>query len=293
MTHPNEPLGIFLKLLNLALFTTMSLLWAGSGLSTSQEMLMVCLIAVLILAPCIAFTPGAHFKAPLLWNYCARAFTGILAMWTWIEAIKIIAPNLATAFSYSTPFFCFLIGKLFFKERLPSLVFVAFGISVVGALVALIPHINSPFVLKGVLLSIASAICWALYNSLCKHQANKGEHFLVQAFYTFGFSALLIAPLAIYQWQPIPAGTLLQMSEISLCRVLNIIALFFAYRFAAISLLASFEFARIIFMAIGSYLVWQTVPTSLDWIGASLIFVASLMIVAVTRKGRSVGPDSP
>ena len=152
---------------------------------------------------------------------------------------------------------------------------------------------NSPFVLKGVLLSIGSAICWALYNSLCKYQANQGGHFLVQAFYTFGFSALLVTPFALAQWQPIPPGTLLQMSEISLCRVLNIIALFFAYRFAPISLLAPFEFARIIFMAIGSYLVWKTLPTSLDWLGAGLIFTASLMIVMLAKKGQSEMSDTP
>ena len=290
MPPPNTVLGICFKLLNLALFTTMSLLWAGSGLPTSIEMFVVCVMAAFMLALAMTLTPGAHFKTLHLWGYLGRALTGILAMWTWIEAIKIIAPTLATAFSYATPFFCFFIGKWFFKEKLPPLVFMAFGLSILGALLALVPHMDAPLVLKGVLLSVASASCWALYNSFCKYQAAARENFFAQAFYTFAFSALLIAPIALLQGAHLPTGaalsggTFLKMAEISLCRVLNIIALFFAYRYAGLSLLASFEFVRIIFMAFGSYLLWQTIPTPLDCLGAGLIFLASGLIVREGKK---------
>ena len=284
MIQQNPVLGIIFKLTNLALFTMVSLLWAGCGLGTSQEMFIVCGVASILLTVGVWLTPGAHFTKTLWWSYALRALTGLAGMWTWIEAIKTIAPNLATAFSYATPFFCLIAARVFFREKLNPLLFVAFALCVLGALLALVPHINSPFVMKGVLLSIISACCWAGYNSLCKLQANHGQHFLVQALYTFGFSAVLIAPVAFIQWQPVPITAMLQLTGVSALRIANIVALFFAYKLASLSLLAPFEFARIIFMGIASYLLWNTIPMPLDWLGAGLIFSANVMLLRSSAK---------
>jgi drug/metabolite transporter (DMT)-like permease len=272
----NKQLGILFKIINTLLFTLMSLsLVAQDQLGTAQSLFMTCVLGVFISMGLIAGVSQAKFSSPNKLSYLFRSLCGLAAMWTWIEALKNMNPNNASALSYTAPIFTLLLAKAFFHEDIHRNIWVAVAISIIGTSIILYPTLNGSFALYPTIMVFISSFLWATYDMICKYQAIHNEHFITQAFYSTGFAGLLILPFALYQWQSIGLNEWANYSLIAGIRVANIIALFLAYKFAPVNILMPYSYLRIVFMASMSFLILGSTVSLQTCLGALLIIFAS------------------
>jgi drug/metabolite transporter (DMT)-like permease len=272
----NKQMGIIFKILNILLFTLLSLFFVKhTPLGTAQSLLMACVWGVLMTIALIAGIPQAKFYSHNKRTYLYRSVCGLAAMWTWIEALKYMNPNNASALSYTTPIFTLLLAKAFFHERIHRNIWAAVALSIIGTLIVLYPSLNDSFALYPSIMAFISSILWAIYDMICKHQAIQNEHFITQAFYSTGFAGLIILPFALYQWQSVGLSEWASYSAIAGIRVANIIALFLAYKFAPIHLLVPYSYLRIVFMALLSFIAFGTSLPLNTCVGVTLIILAS------------------
>lgn len=73
---------------------------------------------------------------------------------------------------------------------------------------------------------------------------------------------------------------------IGILSVINVTVLFLAYKFAPIYLLMPFSYSRLIFMFVGSYLVFNIQPNYHLFLGAAVIALTSFYIFHQTHKGK-------
>ena len=271
-----KQLGIIFKVLNILLFTLMSLFFVKHDqLGTAQSLLMACVWGAFISAGLIAAVPQAKFYSHHKRTYLYRSACGLVAMWTWIEALKYMNPNNASALSYTTPIFTLLLAKAFYHEQIHKNIWVAVALSLIGSAIVLYPSMSGSFRLYPSVMAFISSILWAIYDMICKHQATHHEHFITQAFYSTGFAGLIILPFALFQWQSVGLSEWMSYSALAGIRVANIIALFLAYKFAPIHLLVPYSYLRIVFMALLSFIAFGTNLPLHTCVGVSFIIIAS------------------
>ncbi|MBA8666639.1 DMT family transporter [Holosporaceae bacterium 'Namur'] len=266
-------LGVTFKLLNLLIFTAISLglLAKSKTLNPIEEFFIICISGTLFLLPWVAFTKAKHLRVKSYPGYVLRASFSIIGMVAWIESLKSLGANEATLIAYLNPLFTIILATLFREEKLKLTSF--FGIALCILVVIYTLKIETDrFNMQGMFFGFCSASAWSFYEIICKKQSY-AEHFLTQAFYTLLFGMLIMLPYAILNNTFNKVIEFEVIGILGILRVLNIICLFLAYKFAPINILAPFGYFRLVFMAIGSFLIFHNSPT------LSVIFAAIIIII--------------
>lgn len=271
--------GIYLKLLNSLFFTILSILLVK--FSNDLPIIQV-LFSRVAFGAIFAFIVLRLIKTPISLRfsrqsfifYSTRAITNFIALFTWVEAIKYLGMNEAMAFGYITPLWLICAAIIFFGEKLTLKTMIVVAANSIGIILILHPQIGNIEV-KGLIFALFSTMLWATYDTICKKQAAT-EHYMVQCFYSFSFSALLIFPLAIYNWQPVSTTQIAEFACIGLIGVANVSVLFLAFVYTPIIVLIPVSYTRLLFTIIASYLLYDIKPTIECLIGAGIIVAAEL-----------------
>ncbi len=274
----NYLIGISAKLMNCLLFSTMTLLTIHSVnfLPVEQVLFLRSLIGTLI---CIVFL--ISIKQPISFKlsyknllfYFSRAFVSFIAMQLWIFAITKIGINEATAISYTGPFWVFLAARYVIGETFNLESLIAIGINMLGVMIILKPNL-AELSLAGIGASVSSILLWVLYETICKKQTSD-QHYMLQTFYVFVMATIITAPFAAQKWQAIDFETFKMISLLAALSVLNVTVIFIAYAFAPMMVISPFSYARLIFTAVLTNLVYHTNPHVEVFIGAAIILVAN------------------
>ncbi len=279
-------IGIIFKLLNLLIFTIISLglLVRSKDIGPVGEFFIICISGTVFLLPWVVFTKAKYLKTKNYLGYMFRALLSIAGMVTWIEALKNLGSNEATLISYLIPLFTLALASFLKEEKINKIVFLAIILCIVIIFFTLRLEALK-FNFWGVLIALCSAVSWALYEVICKKQSYS-EHYLSQAFYTFLFASLVMFP---YVMKNEVLSKLIEHKEIAflgILRVINVICLFLAYKFAPINILAPFAYLRLVFMAIGSFLLFQVVPSFSMMVASVLITIISIYIFRIQKLGK-------
>lgn len=274
----NYILGISAKLINCLLFSIMTLVTLHSvEFLPLEQVLFLRSICGTIICVCFLYI----LKQPISFNlsrknilfYLSRAIVSFIATLLWVYAIQHIGINEATAISYTGPFWIFLAARFVMKETFNIKSLMAICINMMGVLIILKPNIETLSIFA-IGASIMSILLWVVYEVICKKQTSD-QHYMLQAFYIFLMACFVAAPFAIMKWQPINIDSLKSISLLAMLSVLNVTAIFIAYTFAPMMIISPFSYARLVFTAILTNIVYHTIPHVEVFIGSGIILIAN------------------
>jgi len=248
---------------------------ALAGLHPFQTVFLRLFIALLLLLPFVFHTGLEKFKTSVFKLHLFRAANGICAMWLWFYAVAYIPIDEQTALSFLAPIFTTIGAFVFLGEIVRIRRITAIIVSICGALIILRPgFVEFSF---GHGISVLSALGMGISMLLVKSLTARDS-----ALKIVFFSNLLMTPVAL-----IPALHVWQWPEIELwpwllgfgpCAIVGHFALARAYGLADASFVSAVDYARLPFAALIGWILFSELSDVWTWIGASIIFAATLYI---------------
>ncbi|MBL6621608.1 MAG: DMT family transporter [Rickettsiales bacterium] len=208
------------------------------------------------------------FKTTRLKLFWLRAIIGVIAMIIWFEAISMTSLPKATALSFTSPIFTIIVAIFFLKEKLTLLRILSVIIGFIGVLIIIRPGFAS-FGL-GSYMVLFSTLLWSFAAIIIK-KLSETESALLIVFYMNLMMLILVAPLLYIYWQDIKTSDLKWLFLLGLTSNMSHYALAKALSLADISVIMPFDFIRLIFVSIFSYILFNDVTTIYDVIGSLVI----------------------
>ena len=109
-------------------------------------------------------------------------------------------------------------------------------------------------------------------------------------FYYFLLSTLLSIPVAVVDWQPIPAKAWIWLIALGFAQLFSQILIVVAYRYASAEKVGPFIYSVIVFTAVIDWMVWHHRPTLFIYLGMALVIGGGLIAVRA-RQSASAAPS--
>ncbi len=282
--------GILWKILNISMYCSSNLVLASlkTGLSAAQEWSIANLLTLLTLFPFIILTRKKHMKMPsgiYLRNYIYRGTIIFFAYITWIQAMREIGINDATALAYIGPILTTILASIINKEPWQLKCIAATTIGLLCALFIFMPEFHG-FPKSGIITIAVSIFLYSFYEILCKQQtvANQWE----QTFFVLLVTSAVGIPFFLLNFDQITTNispfTILILWAIGLFRSLNTVVLLLAYKYAPLNILQPFSYLRLAFTAFGTYVLYGRLPTINVLCAVSVIIFVNLCMAAYATK---------
>ncbi len=213
----------------------------------------------------------------------AVMFTFMTGMNFW--ALQYVQLTVTASIFFTVPIIVALASAQMLKERLDRGRWIAILAGFAGVLV--IVHPWSADFHPAMILSIANAVLYAIYNLSTRHLAAYDPPETIQYLPAVG-AAILLTPFAIASWQW-PSGVL----EWGLACALGILGGFghyflaLAHRYAPASVIAPFLYQQILYMALFGYLVFGDVPGASVWTGSAIVIASGLYLFYRERRAHT------
>ncbi|OCC03124.1 hypothetical protein BA190_20625 [Labrys sp. WJW] len=233
-------------------------------------------VAGLAVLPLSAFLHGRKmFPSEHLASHAARTVFLVAAMTLYFLAIARIPLATALCAYFVGPILAVALSVVVLKERMTLVKGLSLASGFVGSIIILQP---GGAVEPGILLALASGICFAFYLIATRRAAQQSDPVKTLAFQCL-IGAALLTPQAVLSWTT-PAGDhLLLFAGLGLisavCHLLSIIA----FRLADASTLAPLVYAELVGAAIVGYFAFGDVPDGVTLLGAAFIIAAGLILL--------------
>lgn len=310
--------GIVLMLIN-AFATSMlyCIMKYLTGFINSHQVVFLYKFLVLIaIIPWILYDGVGCIKTKKLKTHLLRGFvstTGALCFMYGMSKVDIAS---ATALNKMEPILLMIIGALYFKEKLSKAKISAVILSCLGMLFVVYPIVtltdntlNFPLFDKSeahefnynYLIILIGVLLWTVNSSVVK-VLGRTESNRTQLFYVSLISVLVAAPIALCQWSILPSGIPLpQGFDINFLSNLTAPALglllclgmlhfthvacnFQALKMAEMSVVAPFDYSKLIFGGLLGYCFFNNVPTFSAYVGYALILVSGIYLLKSEAK---------
>jgi drug/metabolite transporter (DMT)-like permease len=265
---------------------------SGQYTSTGVLLLFQNLICLLFVAPAAlrrGYSPLRTSKAGL---HVLRAVTGTACWYALFFAITQIPLANATLLTYSAPLWMPLVAWLVTRQRAAKATWVGAGIGFVGVLLVLRPQ-GHTFNL-GELSALAGALFLAV-AMMSVRWLGATEPMIRVLFYYFLLSTVMSVPIAVFDWEPVPAQAWGWLIALGFAQLLSQILIVVAYRSAPAEKVGPFIYSVIVFTAVIDWIVWDHPPTLLTYVGMALVIGGGLVAIRAKPKtnetsGSSSGP---
>lgn len=200
-------------------------------------------------------------------------------------ALQYVQLTVTASIFFTVPIIVALISAQMLKERLDRGRWIAILVGFAGVLV--IVHPWSADFHPAMILSIANAVLYAVYNLSTRHLAAYDPPETIQYLPAVG-AAILLTPFALASWEW-PSGVL----EWTLACLLGVLGgtghylLALAHRYAPASVIAPFLYQQILYMAAFGYLVFGDVPGASVWAGSAIVIASGLYLFARERRAHT------
>lgn len=205
-----------------------------------------------------------------------RALSGIMGMILWFWGVSVFPLNEAVALSFMVPLFTVVMAHYVLKEHIGWHRRIALCIGFLGTLFILRPG-SAGFRVEAFII-LGSALTWAISNILIKRLVHMHDPKVIVLSVTF-----LITPvsflLAIFFWEPVSFKMIVWLVLLGWVSNIGQLTLARAYASAELSLLVSFDFLRLVFIAVIAYLVYDEMLDIWTMVGSGII-VASTFYLA-------------
>lgn len=213
-----------------------------------------------------------------------RSIFGTLGIILNFYAIDKLVLSDANMLNKLSPFFVIIFSAMFLKEKIKSNQAIAVGIAFIGALFIIKPTIDFEIIpyMSGILGAIFAAAAYT-----CLRVLGGKEKFYTVVFFFSLFSTVSILPFAVMGYKPM---NIIQFGYLILGGIFASIGQFgvtLAYKYAPAKEISIFDYSNIIFSAIISIVIFNTIPDKYSFIGYIIIFSASYYMFSYNKKAKN------
>jgi drug/metabolite transporter (DMT)-like permease len=186
------------------------------------------------------------------------------------------------AIQFSVPMLIALLSAWWLHERLDARRWVAIVGGFVGVLLVIRP--GSQAFHPAILLSVANAVLYAVFNMLTRRMAATESPQAMQLLSAAG-AALVLAPPALLHWQAPPST--LHWALIGLCGLMGGLGHLFvamAHRCASAAVLGPFLYQQILYLTLWGWLVFGQVPDAFVVAGALVVVGSGLYLLMLELR---------
>jgi drug/metabolite transporter (DMT)-like permease len=268
-------MNICVRLLSAQMHTTVIVFWRN-------------LFALLLMLPWVLRSKGM-LRTNRIGGHLWRAIIGNFGMQSWFYCLATLPLTQATALSFTAPLFTTLFAVLILRERADKYRWLALLGGFIGVLIVVRPGLLS-FNLAS-LLVLGTASLWAVVGMQLK-SLSRTEPSLRIVFYMAGFMVLFSLPVALPHWiWPTTPQCLLLLAAAAASTAAQLL-LVKAYSLTDIVKLVPFDFTRLIFTAMLSYIIFGENSSPATWLGAGIIIASAVLIAKRDAKTAFKQADS-
>ena len=312
--------GIVLMLIN-AFATSMlyCIMKYLTGFINSHQVVFLYKLLVLVgLIPWILYDGISCVKTKKFKVHLLRGFVSTTGALCFMYGMSKVDMASATALNKMEPILLMIIGALYFKEKLSMSKISAVTLSCLGMLFVVYPMISltdngfefpflndekAPEFNFNYLIILIGVFLWTINSSVVKI-LGRTESNRTQLFYVSVFSVLFAGPIALCQWTILPGGipmpTSIDMSFLSnltppalgmlLClgmlHFTHVACNFQALKMAEMSVVAPFDYAKLVFAGFLGYCFFNSIPTFSAYIGYFMILASGIYLLKVEVRNK-------
>lgn len=275
--------GAALLALSALLFSLMGVLIREASVTVNNETIVFArnLIGMLFFLPTILLRGFAPFRTRRLGSHMLRAFYGLGGMYCFFYAIAHLPLADAMVFTYAAPVFTPILAWLFLREQLTRHMMLLVLLGFAGVLLVAKPT-GALFDIKGLVgigASLLAAMAWVSIRIMSSSEPTSRI-----VFYFSTFAALFSAIPLFWAWQPLTTHDLLLLGGLGLLATLAQLVMSHAYSMAPLGRIGPFSYLAIVFSGIIAWLFWGELPDATSWLGAGLIFLSTLLSIAMPAR---------
>jgi drug/metabolite transporter (DMT)-like permease len=221
-----------------------------------------------------------------------RMLLNLVGTWCYFEALARLPLSLVVTVFYAEPLLALPLVCLILKERLdwPRLAALALGFG--GVLLAAQPQGSAD--LWAVALALLGAGAWATLLVLTKRFGQR-ESVLDLMFWLALSTTLLATPLALLDWQPLPAPAWWGFLGVAVCGLLNGLCWLTALKRLDALVMTTLSYLALPTGFAAAMLIFDERPPLATWLGAGLVLLAVALLAYGERRFRllalAVTPD--
>ncbi len=232
-------------------------------------------VNLVIMLPYAVRLGPAVFRTKGQGIYVLRGFIGLVFLTTYFSGAAMIPVANSQALVFSSPLFAAVLAVLLLGEKVHFRRITALLVGFAGALIILRPGLGEFSIGAGLVL--IGALANATSNIIVKHKTRTDPPDTVVFFLALYVTPLILVP-ALFVWTWPSLEQLLWMIAIGICATLNQMFLSRAFAIADVTVVLPFDFSRLLFAVAIGYAVFAELPDIWVWVGALVIFAASVYL---------------
>ncbi|AYJ48358.1 DMT family transporter [Rhodococcus sp. P1Y] len=254
---------------------------SGTYTSTGVILLFQNAIGLLFVVPIALRSGTSSVKTSRIGLHVLRAAMGTACWYSLFFAITQIPFANATLLTYSAPLWMPLIAWAVSRQRIAGSTWIGAGVGFVGVVLVLGPQSH------GFGLGSSAALAGALFLAVAMMSVRwlgATEPTIRVLFYYFLLSTVISIPIAVVDWQPIPAAAWVWLTALGCVQLASQALIVVAYRYAPAEKIGPFIYTVIVFSALIDWVVWNHRPTLLAGLGMLLVIGGGLVAVRARRR---------
>ena len=264
---------------------------AQETIGPGQFLWLLILTALIVLLPVEFANKGENLKrgASVLPFYLLRAIFGLSGFYLFIWSAGLGSLVNANVLLNTTPIFIPVLGVVALGKQISTQLWSAIALGFVGLLLVVQPGANilsDPANLIGLGAGLSAAVEFLTVRHLNQTQSPLG-----QTLYYLILGAVLTAPIAFYQWQPLDTQTIFFVANAAAAFLSFQLLLVKAYTYAEPHQIGVFQYSSVIFSAIIGWLFFSEIPNGVAVAGMFLITLGGAIAIYLEQKPKLNPPQ--
>ena len=237
------------------------------------------------LTPFVWYWSRKHKQPPLkreeIPGHFIRGILIALSTAFYFAAIKDNPIPDTVAIFFISPIFAMILAAIFLGEKFHLRRIITAGVAFIGVLIVLRP--GGGHYTAEILLAPLAGLTFAGYIVATRASSITGSP-LVTAWGTSLAGIIVVAPWAIWEWQPLSTEAWGLMILMGVFAASGHLCVSYSCRMASASIVAIFHYSEIIAATLVSYVIFKHIPDSGVWIGFALIAGAKIVLTRMEYK---------
>ena len=230
-----------------------------------------------ILVP-LLFTGRFSELKPVRWKlHVMRGLLAVLILGLFVYALRVLSLADAYAIFLSAPLIVTALSVPILGERVGWHRWVAILVGLCGVLVMLRPS-GTELLSLGALAAFVSAVAYSI-NAVTVRVLTRTDSNTSVVFWSMAIMTTVSALLAISSWQAIRPEHVIWIIATGVVGAVALHMLTQAFRSAPVSVVAPFEYIALLYGVGIDWLIWDTLPKSRFYIGASIVLLSGLYVI--------------
>jgi S-adenosylmethionine uptake transporter len=236
------------------------------------SLIVACVVAVM--------RPGWPNRESIIAN-AIRSVIAVVTAVSFFYALGQLPLAETLVLSFLSPMFIALFGLLMLKEKVDVRIIGAIVIGFAGTLIVVLGQTEEANAVRswtGVAAALTSAVTYALSLVLLRQRAQRDKFLHIVVFQNIG-PAVLVAPFAVFVWQPLDYAHLVWFMLMGLLGFMGHMLMVTAYAKAEAARLAPLEYTALIWAVLIGYGAFSEIPT---WatLGGGILIVGAAMLTS-------------